>query len=221
MNHVHELLRLLWVHAGRWLVEQQKLRRRRERARNLETPLRAIRQIFRRLIGKAVKLEYLEELHRLVLYALFLAVVAANSHDGLSEPVFYMEMECDFDIVEHGEFREKADILECSGNAELRYLIRLFADDAAAHEFNLAIRRLIDAREKIERGRLARAVRANEANKLAGIDVKIEIRDGLEAAEHFIHACCFEEWLHYFCPPSSLSFSSFDLPRNFSLLNGA
>ena len=65
-DQAHQLERLLRIHAGRRLVEQQQLRLGRQRARDLEPALAAVRQAGRRLVGHRVELEDLEQLHRAV-----------------------------------------------------------------------------------------------------------------------------------------------------------
>ena len=80
-NHVHELFRLLRVHAGSRLVEQQEFRLGREGARDFEAALCAVRQILGDLIGLIVEVEDLEKAVCLLLDGLLFLEVAADTED--------------------------------------------------------------------------------------------------------------------------------------------
>ena len=113
-----------------------------------------------------------------------------------------MVVEGDLDVLEDRELREQADVLERARDAALRDLIRLEADDALALEGDAARRRLIDARQHVEGRRLARAVRPDEADELAAVQMDVEIRDGLKAAEYFRDILGAQELTHEASPLS-------------------
>ena len=116
-------------------------------------------------------------------------------------------MLCNEDVFKHGELREQPDILECSRNAlggyhvrrvghdvpvhahilarvEFFHLaLRVILSDDLAHEFDLAVRRLIYAGNAVEGRGLAGAVRADKRDDLALVHVKIQVVDGDNAAE--------------------------------------
>ena len=110
-------------------------------------------------------------------------------------------------VIEHRHGLKQADVLERSCNAHLRDVVRgvrddvgiellavarvelfhlalrVIFDDRLATELDLAVRGLIDARDAVERGRFARAVRADERDDFALIDIHREVVDGYNAAE--------------------------------------
>ena len=56
-------------------------------------------------------------------------------------------------------------------------------DDWLAVELDLAVRGLVDARDAVERGRFAGAVRADERDDLALVHLEVQVVDGDDAAE--------------------------------------
>ena len=129
-------------------------------------------------------MEDLQEAVRLFLDGLLFLEVTADAEDGLQDAVLDMVVEGNLDVLEDRELRKQADVLECARDAALRDLVRLEADDALALKRDRARRRLIDARQHVEGRRLAGAVRADEADEFPAVQMDVEIRDGLEAAEY-------------------------------------
>ena len=64
-----------------------------------------------------------------------------------------------------------------------RDVMRLAADDGFAVERNFALRRLINAGDKIEHRRLARAIRADEPDQFVAPDLQIQFRHRRQSAE--------------------------------------
>ena len=113
-----------------------------------------------------------------------------------------MRMAGNLDIIEHTELRKQTDILKRTGDAALRDLIRLQSDDALTIKNNRPFRRLVHTREQIERRCLAGTIRPDEPNQLTLLEINIEIRYSLKAAEHLGNMLRFEQYLcHYLRPP--------------------
>lgn len=65
-NEIHQITRLIRVHSGRRLIEQQQLGSGRERPGNLKAALVTIAQIAGYLLTLIGKIEYFEDIHRLL-----------------------------------------------------------------------------------------------------------------------------------------------------------
>ena len=82
----------------------------------------------------------------------------------------------------------KIDVLKRAGNAARGDLMRLASLHGAIREVDGALGRLINAGDKVEDGRFARAVRADEADEFALADAQVQLRNSREPAEADRHA---------------------------------
>ncbi len=78
---------------------------------------------------------------------------------------------------------EQLDVLEGTGDAECRDLVRRHVGDVGAVEAEPARGRLVDAAHQVEDGGLARAVGADDGEDLALLDGEAHAVDGADAAE--------------------------------------
>ena len=219
-----QLVRFLRVHAGGRLVEQEQLRLRGERAGDLEAALLAVGQGSRHFVLEFCEADDLEQLERAgALGALLLRVQTERGGEDVGRAADVHRGEHVFKD-RHG--LEQADVLERAGDAalgdgvgraddmlvvavgvfarvELFHLAaRIAFDDGLAVEFDLAVRRLIDAGDAVEGRGLARAVRADERDDLVLVDVHGEVVHGDDAAE--LHRDVFymkDVLFHVICPP--------------------
>jgi hypothetical protein len=83
-------------------------------------------------------------------------------------------MRSELEVVGDGEVREDAASLRHVRHAFAGDDVRLHAADVLAVERDLALARLEQARDRAERGGLARAVRADEGDDLALLDVEVD-----------------------------------------------
>ena len=146
----------LEVEGAERLVEQQHLRVHDERAGQRDALLHAAREL--RRLGLLAPGEA-HELERLVglLVALLLADLALLEAVG--------------DVVEHRHVREQRVGLEHGVDVAL---VRRDADGRAAVDLDLALRRLVEAGDHAQRGRLAAAGRAEQGEELARAHVEID-----------------------------------------------
>ena len=160
-----ERQRLLRVHAGGRLVEQQQLRLGRERARDLEPPLVAVGEVARVLVlgalGQAAVVEQL---------AAPCSRASASSRRCSRErtmlrktPLCMRQCMPTSDVLERRHGAEEADVLERAADPERRDLVLRQSGDLVAVEDDLAGGRRVDAGEHVEERRLAGAVRADQA----------------------------------------------------------
>jgi hypothetical protein len=89
----------------------------------------------------------------------------------------------DQDVLEHGHRPEELDVLERARDALTDDRVRCRAEDRLPVELHAPRVRLVEPRDDVERGRLAGAVRPDEARDLAFLDVERHAVEGDDAAE--------------------------------------
>src|SRR5262249_3000250 len=87
------------------------------------------------------------------------------------------------DVLERRHLLEQADVLERTTDAALRRRVRRLAADVLTVEDDPAGRRLVDAGDHVEEGRLAGPVRADQTEDRTGGDREVDVVDGDEAPE--------------------------------------
>ena len=177
----------LGVEVRQRFVHQHEQRLDHDRARDRDALLLAARQLAGQLAFMADELHELER--RLRAPAGFLPRHAAH-------------LQAEADVVEHRHVREQRVVLE--HHPEAAALGRQHID-ARVVEPDAAARQRLQARDAVERGRLAAAGRAEQRDELAAPDVEIEpaqrgnlraFRVG-EAAGYRVEAQLFESVLHH------------------------
>src|SRR3954470_8720021 len=88
----------------------------------------------------------------------------------------------DFEVLGHREVGEDAPVLGHVAEPEPGNLVRRAPVDARALEADLARARLDEAHQRLERGRLAGAVAAEEGHDLASVDREVEPEQDLRAS---------------------------------------
>ena len=200
-DRVHQLRRLVRVHARSRLIEQQQLRIGRHGARDLQLALLAVRQVGREQVALPVEVKDLEQLDRL-LGDLFLALAeSADVQTRLGEGIANAVAETETDIVKHAHLAEQADILKRAGNAELVDLNRRLAVEADPVERDGARGGLVNAGQHVEDRRLAGTVRSDQTVQLPLFNGEIEAVDRLESAEPDGQILGFQQ-CHYASPPA-------------------
>ena len=113
--------------------------------------------------------------------------------DAGQEAGFHAIMDTDQDIFQYGHTGEKADVLECTGNAQVDDLVRLLPFNGLAVEDDVAFGDLVDACDQVENGGLAGAVWSDDAIDFSFIDMEGHIGNGCQAAELFNDIFHFEQ----------------------------
>ena len=202
---LRKLQSFLRVHASRRLIKQQQLRLSSKRAGDLKTALDAIGQASRDVILVLIQPLLREQRYGLLAHTLLLCAIEMQR--CREKVLLCAHVLCNEDVFKHGELREQPDILECSRNAlggyhvrrvghdvrvhahilarvEFFHLaLRVILGDDLAHEFDLAVRRLIYAGNAVEGRGLACAVRTDKCDNFALVHVEIQVVDGDNAAE--------------------------------------
>src|SRR6185369_6423126 len=85
LDQVHQIFLLRRIHAGGRLIEQQQLRTRRERAHDLESTLRAVREARTTFITHACEVEDFEQLKTIFTMLLFVLTESRRAQDGVKQ----------------------------------------------------------------------------------------------------------------------------------------
>src|SRR5581483_7924942 len=133
------------------LVQQEQPRMARESAGELDAFQRSVRETGREPVRMLLDPDVGERLER-VAPLLALALQARR------------DVRPDEDVLEHGEVREQLEVLERAGDAEPDHPARPNAPQRAAVEDDVARVEPVEARDRVEGGRLAGAVRADETD---------------------------------------------------------
>src|SRR3984957_9124997 len=97
------------------------------------------------------------------------------------------EAGADLAVLQHRHLGERLHDLVRAGEAATRDVVGLVAGDVGAGEHDAAGVRREDAVDQVEQGRLAGAVRPDQAEDLALAHLEREVAHGLQAAEALAH----------------------------------
>ena len=122
-----------------------------------------------------------------------LGAVEAQHRRGHAAPA--AQVRAERDVLEHRHAGDHLHVLEGARHAALRDLARGQAVDALAAQRHLAARGRQHAGDEVEGGRLAGAVRADQAEDLAGAHLEADVVDRHQAAELLAHRLHVEHHL--------------------------
>ena len=162
-DRIGELGDLLVAQPACWLVEQEELGLRRERPRRLDPLQRAVREVARGPVRDAGQAEVLEDLGCAAAAA---ARVRAHQH-----------------VVEDRHRAEQLEVLERPRDPANDDAVRRGLEECLSLELDFAAVRVVQPGDKVEDGRLPGAVRADQADDLAPLDIEGDAVDRDDAAE--------------------------------------
>ena len=179
-----EVRGLLRVHAGRRLVEQQQLRVGRERARDLEPALVAVREVPGAVLVAARQPAVDEQLARALAGLRLLPPAPCGvrrieprippcSRQCMPTSTFSSAVICAKRRMFWNVRPIPSAVIACGG----------MPGDLGPVEHDRARRRLVDAREQVEERRLAGAVRPDQRDDRAARDREVDVVGRDEAAE--------------------------------------
>ncbi len=182
-DEVHQALFLVVVQAGRGLVEQQQLGACRERPGPLHPALVAVGQVPRQPVLVVADAHEIQALfgHRMDL-GLF-QVLARSVQNGPEGADSGPAVHSGHHVLQHGHVLEQAQVLERSSHAFLCDPMGFESHDRLPLEPDVACVGPIEPREAIEDRGLACAVRADEADDGAFLDIEAEPVDDVQPSE--------------------------------------
>src|SRR6266702_4007209 len=187
-------LRLLCAHAGDRLIEQHQPRARRERYRDLERSLLAVREAPRRQPGARAQAHLLEHPPRGLLQR---ALGARSAPEAKARAGVRLHRE--HHVLERGEIGVDAGDLERARETPVRARRRRERGDVLARETHAAPVRNEVARKLADQRRLARAVRPDDRVRLAFQHFEVDVVAREQCAEALDEAADFEQGVIHPC----------------------
>ncbi len=185
--------RLLRVHAGRRLVEEQQRRLRGQRPGDLQPSLRPVGQVLGQLAGVAPEAHVLQQRQAPVAHVLLLARGSRRAQHDPEHAALRAAVPAHHDVLQRRHLVEEADVLEGARDAQPGDLRREHAGDLATLEADGARRGPVDAGDGVEQRGLAGPVGADQPDDLVLVGVEVDLVDGDEAAERLDQLCGLED----------------------------
>ena len=113
----------------------------------------------------------------------FLLLRQSPVDEGRQHAGAHVHVPAQHDVVEHGHAGEQRDVLERARDAECGDLRRARMGDVAAFEGDGAAGRAVEARDHVEQGGLAGAIRTDDRHDLAATDGHRHVLNRAHAAE--------------------------------------
>ena len=192
-DEVGQLGRLRGVHPRCRLVEQEQARLVGERPTNLEPALVAIWQLAREHVALAAQADITEQAAGLVLCALLVLLDRLRAEHCADPRRMEMVVLADQDVLHRGHVREQPDVLVCPGHAQVGDLVAAELVDRLAVELDLARCDGVEPGDAVEERRLPGAVRSDDADDGALIELEVELVHRQEPAEPLGDGACHEE----------------------------
>ena len=163
--------------AGGGFVQQQQARPDGQRAREFEPPLLAEREVAGGGLRLRRQANQGEEFIGAATRFAFGAAEARQAQRAGEHAVAEVAMQADEDIVARGHFHEQLGVLEGTRDAARGDAMRREAGQRLAIQQHLAGCRRVEARDEVDEGGFAGAVRADDGVDGAGRDID---RDGIK-----------------------------------------
>ena len=179
---VREIALLLFVESCRRFVKKEDPRAGCERARDLDTPARAIWQAAARLHRDISDAQSVRGGRRDPA-RIVEAAIAPQHDDRLNESSAVEACSCHGDIVEHRKVIDEMDVLESARHAQSCNRVGLAARNVVSKKRHTALVARIKSRDDVQQSRLAGSVGADEADDFALLAGKTNTVEGLNAAE--------------------------------------
>src|SRR6202051_5117136 len=176
------------VHAGRRFIEQQHVRFRRERSRNLQQSLLGVRQLCSPIIGTAAEADDLQRLSRAVLDLRFILLLTGILCDDAKQGYWRVARAGNLDVFDRAQVIENPDGLKCTGKPKPCDSMWLKSEQLLAVDLNRTSIGMRGAAECIEQCGLAGSVRSDDRQDNAARNVEIDTIQRDEATEPFGHA---------------------------------
>ncbi len=183
VDELGEPRRIRRVHARCWLIEHQQRRAVRQRPRNLDQPLPLVRQRADRTIPFLPEAGQLEHFIGTCFELARLAVRTRRAEEHAGPACRPLGAAGHQHILLHGQRMEHAQVLECAHEPEIGDAPWRQAARRVAIENDRSPIGTVDAGNKIDEGRFARAVRADQRVNGAARYRKAHVIDSDETAE--------------------------------------
>ena len=165
-----DVVGLLYVQAGRGLVEQQQLGRNRQRPPQFHHLAHPVGKAAHGAFPDHVEAEEVDDLLDPAARLDLGAVERRQAQDLVPQIGGHMDVAPDQDVLQHIGVVEQFNILEGARNAQPGNLVGHDTGDVAAFKMDAAGGRVIDAADQVEDGRLAGAIGPDDGEDAALLD---------------------------------------------------
>ena len=146
------------------------------------------------------QMEDCKELHGLFRDLILFLDIFTGPEDSLRKIVPDMHMIGNLHIINDGQLRKKADVLESPGHPQLRDLIGFLAIDADPIKGDIPFCRDVDPCNKVKGRCLAGPVWSDETDEFVFIDMHGKVRNGTQSAKNDGDIIKIEEAFFYLLP---------------------
>ena len=178
------------------LVEEEQLRLRGETDGKRQGLLPAVGELPRVLVAAVGHSEVLKHLVRSLQEVRFLVPNPPGPKEGADGAGPPLELICVGDVVAHREAAEQQVELERPHHSAPGNQVGARSGDVRTSKENPARGRLEKPGDEVEKRRLARAVRPDDAEDLSFPDAKVEPVDRVHAAEALLELTGLKQWFH-------------------------
>ncbi len=194
------------VHAGGRFVQQQDLGVGGQRPGDLHLALQAVGQVARFPVLVFGQAHFLQHLGGLLGGIFLVLAVAGGVQQGVQHIGPGMDVAAHLHVFQHRKVLEQLDVLEGTHDAQLGHFLGGEVGDVPPVKQDLAGGHLVSAGAEIEKGGLAGAVGADDAEDLALFNLHVHVVDGFQAAEVFADGLAFQNDCHITAPPLTGAF---------------
>src|SRR5215469_6150009 len=192
-NESTEFTDLLVIDPACRLVKQQQLRPAGKRPRQLDPLARAERQPGGRSQRHIFEIEHMKQRPDHITQRCLLPPHPGQAQRVADKVAAAMGVSAEADIVEHRLRTEQRKILKGAGDTDFGDAMRRTLEQRAAFEQNVAAVGRVKAADAVEQRRLARAVRANQTQDLAFLDLERDAVERDDPAEPQADVADFEQ----------------------------
>src|SRR5512136_1427239 len=165
----------------------------RQSPRNLQPPLKYVGKVLGERLAFAAQSDIGQELLSALARFGLLLHHRPRPQQCTIPGRFQAAVHADQHILERGHVAEEADILEGPSQPQSSGAVGTQAANLLALQQHLTRRRLVNARDHVEKGCLARAVRANQTCDHAFLDIEVEVVQRGQAAKLLADSSSFQQ----------------------------
>ena len=211
LDKLHQRRRLVGVHAGRRLVEEEDHRVKGQCAGDFHLPLHAVGQVSGHGVFEIRQSDGLQNLQALLHRIFLVFFIPLGMKNRIRHVGLGLGVAADLYIVQNAHELEELQVLEGPRHLLPGNLVGSHLRDILPLEENFALGGRIHTGTHIEESGLTGSVGADDAENVALLDLHIHGFHSLQTAEILADAFCFQygNFTHFASPP--FFFSSFTL----------
>ena len=197
----HQFHRLLLIHAGCRLVQQDDLRRRRKASGNFQPALRTIGQTVRQMITQLLQMQKIQTFQCFLHSRFFLSSSPRCLKNRVQKVALCSAVHPYNHIVHHRKLFKQTNVLKGAGNSHFSDPIWLLSRDILSLQTDPALCRRVDSGNQIKQRRFPGSVRSDHTYNLTAVDADIDFTKRCETTELLRHMLYFQHFIFRHLPP--------------------